>query len=237
MKKIILLIILNSFTNLFSQNLTLNETMDYINEELTKNNPREQYSQKSKFVLIENGDIARFRYYKGNLEFIQRINLYDIETVTITERSEINVELKCYNEKKCATWEYLDERSNMNSSWEYINFSVKNTRSGNKIKKAIEYFIKKAKEQNFGKNDDPFDTFETEKEKNTSINIMDLKIGMAKKEVFKILNTKPEVELIETDYEVYRARKQNLYFLYFSNGKLIRVDKGVRRADARIIIE
>lgn len=236
MKKIVLLLILSSFTYTFSQNLTLNETMDYINEELTKNNPREQFSQKSKFILIENGDISNFRYYKGNLDAIQRINLYDIESVVLSEGREINVKLKCFNEKSCATWEFVN-RSELNTSYNYLSFQVKNTRSGNKLKKAIEYFIKKAKEQNFGKNDDPFDTFETEKEKNISINIMDLKIGMEKKEVFKILNTKPEVELIEIDYEVYRVRKRNQYFLYFSNNKLTRVDKGVRRADARIIIE
>lgn len=235
MKNLTLLIILISFTNSFSQNLTLNETMDYINKELTENNPSEQFSQKTKFVLIENGDIGILLYSSGNLSFIQRINIYDIKSIIVHQGRKLNLNLLCNNGDECATWESMAMKNT--TSFNYVQIGIKNTRSGNKIKKAIEYFIKKAKEQGYGKNDDPFDTFEPEKEEDNSINIMELKIGMEKREVFKILNTKPEIELIETGFEVYRVRKQNQYFLYFSNDKLIRVDKGVRRADARIIIE
>lgn len=77
------------------------------------------------------------------------------------------------------------------------------------------------------------------------INTHELSIGMDKKEVFETINRTPVLEYSDSTFEVYRARKRIVrngvakiqqYFLYFTNNKLSRIDKGERAVDYRVRI-
>ena len=79
-----------------------------------------------------------------------------------------------------------------------------------------------------------------------AINTQDLSINMSKQEVFNRLNTEALQEYIDENIEIYRLRKRIVrggiaeyqqYFIYFQNGKLIKIDKGEKAVDYRIQID
>lgn len=75
---------------------------------------------------------------------------------------------------------------------------------------------------------------DNENEADGGINILDLNIGMTKQQVFNVITTKPQLESMEANFEVYRVSTKitsnvtnfQQYFLYFKFGKLIEINKG-----------
>jgi len=76
-----------------------------------------------------------------------------------------------------------------------------------------------------------------------AINVHELSMGMSKSQVFSIIIREPILEYSSNTYEAYRVKKRIVrggiaeyqqYFLYFKNGLLFKIDKGVKAVDFRI---
>jgi hypothetical protein len=237
--KILILFYLIYFANnSFAQNQSIAETIKYINN-----------IADSEYVLdFKNGKIFTKKYdwvdhrYKEKKRWrtSSEIHLSNISRVSVGEPNRYSssgsyssVSIYCLYEDDCAKGYYAYPEY---ASVPLFYWDVGNNSNAKKIANALRYIIEKAKKTST--NNDPFSKYSKQTKDYSKINISDLYIGMSKSNVFKTINTKPKVESIELDYEVYKVRKGfDQYFLYFSNNKLNRVDKGESIYDTIIIIE
>lgn len=208
---------------IYSQDFTTQETVDYINSLIS--NPEYEF-------LVSNNNFEYRRYYKGRISTKRIIGINDISKIRTSTDRFIGVYADCYYENDCSS-HYLPDGKPV--AMPYFVMEIDDNNSAEKIANALRYLVEKEKKSS--SNNDPFASYNVEKTDNRTININDLKVGMSKSKVFDVLNTKPVIELIESGYEVFRVKKQEQYFLYFSNNRLIRVDKGVSMVDAIIIIK
>lgn len=226
MKKGILIFIfilaISNSNQSYSQNLTTQETIEYINNQI--DNPEYEF-------LVRNNNLEYRRYYKGQISTKRTIGINDISNIRTSTDRIIGVYVDCYYENECSS-HYLPDGKPVAMS--YFSIETNNNSTAEKLANALRYLVEKEKKSST--NDDPFESYATEKSDNRTININDLKVGMSKSAVFKTLNTKPIIDLIESGYEVYKVKKKDQFFLYFLNDRLIRVDKGVSMIDAIIII-
>jgi|SRR5690606_29222230 hypothetical protein len=228
MKKFILLLFIFFCTiQVQAQNYTTQETIEYINGLI-----KEGYK-----LMYSNGEIIALGSYYGkdNKEYrnTQKINLNDIGNIRIEDRFVgISVMLECKNQSNCVEYRSNESSKGIFTQDRYfLSVTPKSYNNGEKIINALWYLIEKEKKSL--KDNDPFASYS----KKSDINVYDLKIGMTKHEVTKIVNTDLIVEYKEQGYEIFKANKKETYFLYFTNGKLSRVDKGVRSPDATIRLE
>ncbi|OAD42381.1 hypothetical protein LPB303_14885 [Polaribacter atrinae] len=231
-------IIKSKINNSLSENYSIPETIKYIN-----NIANSEYilEFKNNTFITKKYDWVDHRYKKRKQwEKSSEIHLSNISRVSIGEPnmysskgSHSSVSIHCKYEDDCAKGYYAYPEY---TTIPLFSWKVGNNNNAKKIANALRYIIEKA--NNSTTNKDPFSKYSKETKDYSKININDLYIGMNKKNVFNTINTKPIVELIELDYEVYKVRKgSDQYFLYFSNNKLNRVDKGESIYDAIIIID
>lgn len=218
-------------TKSLAQNYTINETINYINNLLV--------NEKSK-ISFSNNSLTLKSFNGNNNEYIitKIININDISDVTISSDSYISVHINCLNKSMCTTKIITSSTNSFpekRDNWLYFSISTSNYDIAEKISNALRYIIDKSKKTSSKK--DPFSSYGVVKNNDKTININDLKIGMTKNEVFKTLNTQPILESIQKGYNIYRVKKGTQYFLYFTNDRLTRVDKGVRGPDAIIKLE
>jgi hypothetical protein len=221
------------------QDLTINETLDYINLELDKIGIRNVYGElqpnKVYKLRLEDGYIKlkNVNTNKNTYQEQQIIHINDIQDIEISSLFSTFVQVNCFNKEQCCRWEGFQSGSVQGMM--FLMIDVPDSRTGEKIKNALQYLITIAKPNISSK--DPFEPKNKGTKDYSKVNINDLYVGMSKNLVFSTLKTKPVVESIESGYEVYKIkRNMDQYFLYFVNNKLTRVDRGVSIYDAIIII-
>jgi hypothetical protein len=197
-----------------AQNHTIAETISYINNLITNPNIK---------ISFSDNNIIYKRYDNGKVRYTNAINVKNVSEVTISSYS-MAVQIKCLKDTPCASF----TSNGRTRSTSFLHLEMDNYSNAEKISNALRYIIDKANSSYI--DNDPFSSYSS----NKTTNIYDLRIGMSKNEVFKIINLKPEIELIESGYEIYRIYLKETYFLYFSNNRLTRVDRGVRSPDAII---
>jgi hypothetical protein len=217
-----------------AQNYSVQESISYINETLGKPEVKISYLN-NKFISKD------YLKKSGAVGTLQEIYISDISKVTVGESpwGDKNspgycaqcVYIRCIDDSSCTNYTFPNGKQ---SGMPYFSVVCNNINDADKISNALRYIIEKVGKSEV--KDDPFASYSVEKKDNSTININDLYVGMSKNMAFKILNTKPTVDLIENGYEVYKVKKKDQYFLYFTNNRLTRVDKGVSMVDAIIII-
>lgn len=213
-----------------AQNYSIRETILYINNLVV---------DKNHFIKYSNQVLTATHYHGPNLKFktIKTINVKDVSDVTISD-TYISVELNCLYEKNCSTNTLsspsgsFEPRTNGSTRF-YIELGDYDI--AKKVSNALRYVIEKGKKE-VVKND-PFATYSNTTDNKASTTINNLKIGMSKDDVFSKFRVKPSVESIESGYKIYKVNEDVKYFLYFSNDRLVRIDKGVRSPNTIIKIE
>jgi hypothetical protein len=237
--KLLMALCLLYFTNnSLAQNLSIPETIKYINNIADSDH---ELDFKNGTFFTKKYDWVDHRYKKRKRwETSDEIHLSNISRVSVGEPnmysssgSYSSVSIYCLYEDDCAKGYYAYPKY---TSTPLLYWNVGNNSNAEKIANAIRYIIEKEKKSST--NNDPFSKYGKETKNYKTVNISDLYVGMSKSNVFKTLNTKPVVESIETGYEVYRVKRNNdQYFLYFTNNKLTSVDKGENIYDTIIIID
>lgn len=226
------------FINANSQNYSIPQTIDYINN-ISDSKYTLEFSN-NKFILKKLGWVDHRTKKTRQWEIYGEIHLSDISKISVGEPISWSgescyscVSFHCKANDNCAKiyFAYPKYGRDPNILWD-----LGNNGNAEKVANALRYIIEKAKKSTTI--NDPFSKYGQETKDYSTLNISELNIGMSKQNVFSILNTKPVVESIETGYEVYKVKRNaDQYFLYFSKNKLIRVDKGVSIYDAIILIE
>lgn len=238
--KLLMVLCLFYFTGKsLAQNLSISETIDYINN--IADSDYELDFKNGKF-FTKKYDWVDHRYKKNKRwETGDEIHLSDLSKITVGGTSNWSGNEGCYS---CVVFYCKYDGDCVKAYYAYPKYTevsdfrwdVGNNSNAEKIANAIRYIIEKAKKSSV--NNDPFSKYSKETKDYKTVNISDLYVGMSKSNVFKTLNTKPIVESIETDYEVYKVKRNNdQYFLYFTNDKLTSVDKGESIYDTIIIID
>lgn len=206
-----------------SQEYSSSETIDYINNLV----------DDPKFELfIKNGKLEQMETQKGESSLQQRVHISDISKTRVSTDRTIGVYLDCVKKSNCSLY-YMPDGEGV--PMPYFVITTKSNQTAEKISNAVRHLIEN--EKNYNDDSDPFAAYGTDNEVKDKLNISDLEIGMEKKTVFQILNTKPLLESRENEYEVYRVIRNDQYFIYFSNNTLTRIDKGESIGDTIIIID
>lgn len=224
-----------------AQNYTIPETINYINNILDSDTKIEFSNNK---FIIKNYEWVDYRTKESKRWYPEgEIHLSDISRVTVGEPSSWSGSKGCYT---CVSFyckyggdcakAIVGRRDHVMVS--DLRWDIGNSSDAERIANALRYIIERSSESKV--NEDPFSAYSKETRDYRTVNIHDLKIGMTKQTVFNTLNHQPVVDSKERGYEVYKVSIPNsydYYFLYFSNNRLERVDKGESPYDAIIIID
>lgn len=227
---LILFLSLISITKVESQDYSISETVLHINKYI-KPNYILKYSNTSLYTEQKMRD--------GNYRLNFKISLNHLGRVVIDDNRDLSVRIYCSNNSKCSTY-YLPDGER--GSFEYFSIYAENYDDAEKIANAVRY-LKTVIENS--DNEDPFASYNTKYEDNTSVagtgelNFEKVSLGMDKTKVFEVLNVKPELYSKEVGYEIYTAISSDydLYFFYFTNNRLTRIDGGESSPDVIISIK
>jgi len=217
-------IILIAPSKVASQDFTLSEAVQYIDNRL----------KSDYFLKIENNNLIVNR----GSRISSKVSINNLESVEISDSRELGVKAYCKNMNKCSTV-YLPDGYSVN--FDEFTLYTEDYESAELVANALRYII-----DNFQKESsqsDPFASYSSKNKRNDENSYSDsfdfnkIELGMNKEEVFKIFGEYAKLESIEVGYKVYRVMKNyETYFFYFSNNSLTRIDRGERSPDAVILI-
>lgn len=219
-------------THVIAQDFTLAEAVTYIDIRL----------KSDYFLKTENNNLILYRKDNYGVNKInQRVRISDLEKVEINTNREISVRAYCKNMNKCSSVYLPDGYS---SPFDYFALYVQDYERAELVTNALRYII--VNFQSTSNRNDPFVSYGSKNEskqanqkKNSgSFDFNKIKLGMNKEKVFEIFGEYAKLDSKERGYEVYRVMKDyELYFFYFTNNLLTRIDRGERSPDAIILIK
>lgn len=177
MKNILLLILCCAYNNVFSQQLDIQETLNYI--EKTENRYREDWSESIvKYTITEDGMLIQDEYRLDNIDRLhERVSVHFddiIQKVGIQHWDDNDIAITCKN-KNCFTFIQYRENKTMTSfrdskdNWGKLDFVVRQEYEAKKMVNAINYLFSLIKNKKiFRDADDPF--AESVISSNTSLN-------------------------------------------------------------------
>ncbi|QIG88644.1 hypothetical protein G6R40_02720 [Chryseobacterium sp. POL2] len=136
----------------FSQNLSIEETINYINSI--------EPSDYSSFISVDKYGVMKFK------DFWVWETIVDYKDVELEKRENIgttNVMLICKYNSKCV--KSTNRKGESNFSQSFMVKQLKDRENANKVYNAMEYLLKLIKERPVAveKNDDPFSTYNYKK--------------------------------------------------------------------------
>ncbi|MFK7832895.1 MAG: hypothetical protein AB8B52_06445 [Winogradskyella sp.] len=157
-KGILSLLAVFLFTQINSQNLTIEETVTYINEELASIGATDVYGNKIdnhtyKLTLEDDGylTLAYIHTVKNNIESQQIIHINDIESIGVDKFSGSVVRIKCNETNCCRNEDFIEDKITSRND---LMLKVPYNRSGERIKNALIHLVSEAKKTYSTK--DPF---------------------------------------------------------------------------------
>ncbi|WP_456867091.1 hypothetical protein [Galbibacter sp. BG1] len=199
----------------------------YSNAQYSEVNQINNYISKYRELSFLNNQFKLFEYdKKGRKYIVEIIDKYDIDYMNIgTSHNQASVRLYCKNGNECST-RYLPDGKSILFNYFYI------PAKGYSDAKAILNLLKPY-----------FDVKDTPKKKSNNpyfveADFSDIELGMSTNAVVSKLKNKNYILTLDTKeigYEVYRVFVGvSVYFFYFNNGKLSKIDTGVTPPNTQI---
>lgn len=129
--------------SIFSYSQNTNQTLNFINQTLKENNPRDFVGEDYFVVLEEDGSFILVRTHKDDLFNTQKINIDDFSKVSFySVRNEYYVQLHCKNDRLCVYSKYFGSTADLSRPKSELSIQTTDDRTANKLAAAIIHLFK-----------------------------------------------------------------------------------------------